>query len=216
MNKSQQARVGKGADRSSLPGRGDGREDQAVAGLVRAAARGEEAAWAGLVGRFAGLVWSVIQGYRLAPAEAADVSQVTWLRLAEHIHRLREPERVGAWMTATAGRECLRLLRRNQRQIPIDEAHVVEVPGGDEDCQPETGLSVCEGDEELWSAFAALPMGSQVLLRLLFADPPPSHEEIVAATGMRVGSIGPTSVRCLAQLRGQIGPSRQLCCPGQA
>ena len=75
--------------------------------LVRGAAQGQEPAWRALVDNFAGLVWSVIRGYRLNPADAADVSQTTWLRLAEHIASLRQPERVGAWLVTTAGRECL-------------------------------------------------------------------------------------------------------------
>ena len=54
---------------------------------------------------------------------------------------------------------------------------------------------------ELWRAFSGLPARSQSLLRLLFADPQPSYQEIAALTGMPLGSIGPTRARCLKELR---------------
>ena len=172
-----------------------------VSALVAAAAEGDEGAWSGLVDHFAGLVWSVIRGYRMSAADAADVSQTTWLRLAEHIHKVREPERIGAWLATTAGRECLRLIRHNQRAVPSDDVFLVEIPDADPAVAPETRILNLERDGELWEAFSDLPEKAQVLLRLLFADPPPSYEEISAATGMPIGSIGPTRGRYLAQLK---------------
>ena len=179
-------------------------EAERVAGLVAAAAEGDEDAWSELVDHFAGLVWSVIRGYRMNAADAADVSQTTWLRLAEHIHKVREPERIGAWLATTAGRECLRLIRHNQRALPSDDAFLAEVPDADPAVAPETRVLTLERDGELWGAFSELPEKAQMLLRLLFADPPPSYEEISAATGMPIGSIGPTRGRYLAQLKGRI------------
>ena len=179
-------------------------EAERVAGLVAAAAEGDEGAWSGLVDHFAGLVWSVIRGYRMSAADAADVSQTTWLRLAEHIHKVREPERIGAWLATTAGRECLRLIRHNQRAVPSDDVFLAEVPDTDPAVAPETRLLTLERDGELWEAFSELPEKAQMLLRLLLADPPPSYEEISAATGMPIGSIGPTRGRYLAQLKGRM------------
>src|SRR5437016_3468613 len=48
---------------------------------------------------------------------------------------------------------------------------------------------------------STLPARSQVLERLLFADPPPSYKETAEATGMSIGSIGPTRGRILHELR---------------
>jgi RNA polymerase sigma factor (sigma-70 family) len=175
-----------------------------VAALVAAAAGGDEGAWSNLVDHFGGLVWSVIRGYRMSAADAADVSQTTWLRLAEHIHKVREPERIGAWLATTAGRECLRLIRHNQRAVPSDDVFLTEVPDSDPAVAPETRVLAVERDGELWEAFSELPEKAQMLLRLLFADPPPSYEEISAATGMPIGSIGPTRGRYLAQLKGRM------------
>lgn len=187
----------------------DGRARQAaeaerVAGLVAAAAAGDEPAWGTLVDTFGGLVWSVIKGYRLSAADGADVSQTTWLRLAEHIGRVREPERIGSWLATTAGRECLRLIRQNRRTVPSDEPILTEAPDPDPSAQPETVVIELERDTDLWCAFSELPQKAQVLLRLLFADPPPSYEQISLATGMPIGSIGPTRGRYLTQLRTRV------------
>ena len=179
-------------------------EAERVAGLVAAAAAGDETAWSRLVNHFGGLVWSVIRGYRISTADSADVSQTTWMRLAEHIHKVREPERIGAWLATTAGRECLRMIRQNQRAVPSDDVFLTEVPDADPAVAPDHRVLALERDGELWEAFSELPARAQVLLRLLFADPPPSYEEISALTGMPVGSIGPTRGRYLAQLKGRM------------
>ena len=179
-------------------------EAERVAGLVAAAAAGDETAWSRLVDHFAGLVWSVIRGYRISTADSADVSQTTWMRLAEHIHKVREPERIGAWLATTAGRECLRMIRQNQRAVPSDDVFLTEVPDTDPAVAPDHRVLTLERDGELWEAFSELPAKAQVLLRLLFADPPPSYEEISTATGMPIGSIGPTRGRYLAQLKARM------------
>ena len=169
--------------------------------LVRDASRGDAGAWAALVDRFAPLVWSIARSYRLSQQDAADVSQTTWLRLAEHIHHVRQPERVGAWLATTAGRESLAVIRRGQRQVPSEESTLTEVLDGDSsDETAERTLRAAES-AELWRAFSALPARSQLLLRLLFSDPQPSYQEIATLTGMPIGSIGPTRARCLRELR---------------
>src|ERR1700736_5759838 len=89
-----------------------------VAGWLKAAAAGDATAWDALVGRYSNLVWAVARGHRLNAADAADVSQTTWLRLVEHLDRIEQPERVGAWLATTARRESLRVLRMAGRQIP--------------------------------------------------------------------------------------------------
>jgi RNA polymerase sigma factor (sigma-70 family) len=95
--------------------------DQELIAALNAAAGGNQSAWNALVNHFAGMVWSVIRAYGLSSASAADVSQVTWLRLAQHLGRLRQPERVGAWLAQTARRECLAEIRRSRRQLPMHD-----------------------------------------------------------------------------------------------
>lgn len=168
--------------------------------LVRAAAQGDQAAWNALVERFAALVWSVPRAHRLNNADAADVSQTTWLRLVEHLGRLRDPDRVAGWLATTARNECLRVIRKAGRQIPTGDDQ--DFDGINiTDTAPELPVLAAERDKELWHTFATLPPRCQTLLRLLMTDPPPAYDDIAAALDMPVGSIGPTRGRCLENLR---------------
>jgi RNA polymerase sigma factor (sigma-70 family) len=172
-----------------------------VAALVRAAATGHEPAWNRLVDAYAGQVWAIARAHRLGDHDAADVGQATWLRLLEHLDELHDPERVGAWLATTARRECLRVLRAGNRQLPCgdDLPEPVDPGPGVEDA-----LLTCERDAALWTAFGRLRPGDRALLRLLAADPQPSYEETSAALDMPVGSIGPTRARALERLRAEL------------
>lgn len=171
----------------------------AVAHDVRLAAAGDTAAWHRLVDRFSGLVWAVARGHRLSDADAADVSQTTWLRLAEHVHRLRDPERVGAWLATTARHEALRTLRRSTRLVPVDHDFDLVV----DDAVPEPGgrLLDQERNATLWRCFRSLPRPCQTLLRTLLAEPSPTYADVAIALEMPIGSIGPRRARCLDHLR---------------
>jgi RNA polymerase sigma factor (sigma-70 family) len=167
--------------------------------LIRRAGDGDQDAWDALVGRHAALVWAVARSHRLGDADASDVSQTTWLRLVEHLGRLRDPERVGAWLASTARHECLRVLRAAGRQVPTADEAFEQVAG--DDPPPEAGLVRDETDRALWAAFERLPERCRRLLRVLVADPAPSYDEVSAALDMPIGSIGPTRQRCLERLR---------------
>ncbi|WP_229023170.1 RNA polymerase sigma factor [Actinomarinicola tropica] len=168
--------------------------------LVAAASRGDETAWSSLVDRYAGLVWHVVRTFRLPDAVVEDAYQTTWLRLAEHLDRIRQPESLAGWLARTARNECLRAVRLAQREHLDDEVDppAVEEPFG----QP---LEDAERDAALWDAFNTLPARCQRLLRLLLADPPIPYDTISELMDMPIGSIGPTRARCLQKLRATAG-----------
>jgi RNA polymerase sigma factor (sigma-70 family) len=179
--------------------RSNRRDAHAVGALVVAAREGDETAWNKLVDEFGSLVWSIARAHRLGSSDAADVSQTTWLRLAEHLSRIREPERVGGWLAATARHECLRLLRRSQRELPLGDD--LPEPTGPGVPMPAARLIRDERAAAIWNAFAQLPDRCQSLLRVLMADNPRSYEEVSESLEMPIGSIGPTRARCLERLR---------------
>jgi RNA polymerase sigma factor (sigma-70 family) len=150
---------------------------------------------------------AIAREHRLCEADAADVAQTAWLRLAENLNRLENPSRVGAWLATTARRECLRTLRSATRELPVAEA---PEPRHDDLPSAAADLLRAERDTALWSAFRKLPARDQALLRMLVADPRPSYEEIGAALGMPVGSIGPTRGRALERLRAELNRSDDL------
>lgn len=168
--------------------------------LLRRAEAGDTAAWHDLVDRFAPLVWSVARGFRLDAVAAADVSQTVWLRLVEHLGRLREPEALAGWLTTTTRNECLRVVRREGRELPSDDTFGLAdrpspAPG------PEELLVLDERRGQVWRALATLSPRCQALLRTLAVAPDASYAEVSAALDMPIGSIGPTRSRCFGHLR---------------
>src|SRR5437588_7795752 len=96
--------------------------------LVEGARQGDQSCWDALVDQFSGLIWSVARGFGLNRADAAEISQITWLRLAEHLDRIEQPDRVGAWLVTTARRECLRQRRLHGRLVLVDDLDLEPVP----------------------------------------------------------------------------------------
>jgi len=166
--------------------------------LVRAAARREEGAWDALVDRFEGLVRGIARTHGLTEADVADVSQVVWMRLVDHLHRLREPDRVAGWLATTTRHECLRTLRQHGRTTPTADATLLESID-----QADLGaeLGARQRDAVLSQLIQTLPSHHREVLRVTMADPKPSYREAAAALGIPIGSVGPTRQRCLALLR---------------
>lgn len=171
-----------------------------VAELVHRAGEGDRGAWEGLVDQYARLIWAITRDFKLVESDAADVSQVTWLRLLENIHKIQNPDRVGSWLAATARNECLRCLAARKRVVLAEDEVVLE---GAATPEPEVDerLLLAERSQMVRDALAHLPWRWQRMLELLMADPPASYVEISDELGLPVGSIGPTRSRCLARLR---------------
>jgi RNA polymerase sigma factor (sigma-70 family) len=178
-----------------------------VARTVRSAAAGDQGGWDALVREFGGMIWAIARAHRLCDAEAADVSQATWLRLLEHLDDIKEPARVGPWLATTARRECLRALRQAGKHVffgeDAPEHESAEPP-------PDDAMLMAERDQALWRSFARLQPSDQSLLRLLMADRSPTYEEISVALGMPIGSIGPTRARALERLRRELDSEGSL------
>lgn len=168
--------------------------------LVASAREGDSDAFAQLVLKYERLVWAVVRSFRLSHADANDALQITWLRLIENIHQLRDPDRLGSWLATTCKRECLRLVASKDREVSgLDECLAEQV---------ETLVSTPEQQAidntmatALWEQVAGLPIRAQTLLRALISHDAPSYAEISRQLGMPIGSIGPSRGRYLRQLR---------------
>lgn len=171
-----------------------------IAVWIRQAADGDRQAWNRLVSQYGRLIWSITVRFKLSESDAADVVQTTWMRLIEHIDRIEQPDRVGAWLAATARNECLKHVSARKRIVLVQEN--VELEGTDHrGPEVDEALLAAERAEHVRAALAHLPAQWQQLLELLMADPPVSYAEISDQLGLPVGSIGPTRSRCLAKLR---------------
>lgn len=172
-------------------------EDDETARLLRAAADGDPDAWNALVARHGGLLRSIARAYRLSSADTDDVVQTTWLRLVEHLTRIRTPGALRGWLAMTARRECLRILRQHARCQPAEE--LPEDAAAHDGADVDTRLLRSERDAALWHAFGLLPPRDQALLHLLIADV--SYKQISTSLEIPLGSIGPTRARSLSRLR---------------
>ena len=169
-----------------------------VGRLVRASAGGDQAAWNELVHRYARHVMKVIEGFRLSEADAKDISQTVWLRLVEHLGTLHQPEALAGWLRTTARNECVRLLRRAQRVLPVDpQSGEVMDQAAPDDLGAEAERA--ELRQALRDGLAELPTRDQHLLRLYAAAT--TYKEIRELLAMKPGSVAPTIGRCLGRLR---------------
>jgi RNA polymerase sigma factor (sigma-70 family) len=166
--------------------------------LVRAAA-GSDDAWTQLVQRFTPRLRAIARAHRLGAHDVEDVVQTTWLELLKYIGRLREPEKIGGWLHATARHASVRVATAARRDASLDD--VFEEPS----VPPEADarLEAAERKAALADALRALPEQHRRLVEMLFADREPSYADISATLDIPIGSIGPTRARCLERLRRQ-------------
>ncbi|MDX5566762.1 sigma-70 family RNA polymerase sigma factor [Streptomyces sp. ID05-04B] len=180
-----------------------------VGALVQSAVDGDAAAWKGLVDGLSPLVWAVVRAHRLSDADGHEVYQTVWFRFAQHLGRIREPHKAGSWLASTARNECLKVIKGLRRLTPTDDPHLLD--RASEDRTPEQSVldseeAAAQGERVrfLWQEFEALGERCRQLLRVLIATPPPSYQEVSAALGIAVGSIGPMRQRCLRRLRARL------------
>lgn len=172
----------------------EGREDE-LTRLVDSARRGDEAAWVEIVRRFTPMVIAIGRAHGLSNVDVVDASQFVWLRLVEHLDRLREPRALASWIAVTTRHECYQLsraARRSSSALPFAETSVSFV---DEDVLDRLDR------EEVARAFARLGDRCREFLSVLLLDPPLPYAQIAVTLDMPVGSIGPTRARCLEHLR---------------
>ncbi|MFJ5259981.1 RNA polymerase sigma factor [Streptomyces sp. NPDC088387] len=187
-----------------------GSVDRADVGvLVQSAVDGDAAAWKTLVEGLSPLVWSVVRAHRLSDADAHEVYQTVWFRFAQHLGRIREPQKAGSWLASTARHESLKVIKSLRRLTPTDDPNVLdrvsEEPTPEESLlDSEEAAAQSERIRRVWQEFEELGERCRQLLRVLMASPPPSYQEVSAALGIAVGSIGPLRQRCLRRLRARL------------
>jgi RNA polymerase sigma factor (sigma-70 family) len=177
--------------------------------LVERCRAGQQPAWNTLVRRYQRLIYTVPRRAGLSEDQAADVFQVVFSRLFDHLDRLADPSRLQAWLVTTAKRESLRVLEQSRRVVDLTPARGDEDDGTDpldrfaaDSPLPEDLLGDLQQQDLLRRAVAQLDDRSRQFIELLFLqDEPLPYSEIAARLGIAEGSIGPTRARCLEKLR---------------
>lgn len=165
--------------------------------LLVAAADGDRTAWDELESRFGPHMWAVARACGLNTADAADAVQGAWLRLLQHLDRIRDPARVGAWLTTTVRREALLLQKKERHGVsPLEVISPLETV---QEPDPASAVLEADGRRLLWKTVADLHEPCRSLLQLVAIDL--GNQQVAARLGLPAGSIGPTKARCLEKLR---------------
>lgn len=178
--------------------------------LIERARNGDAGAFDEIVERYSRMVWGVVRSYRLGRADSEDVVQGVWLSFVQHLHQIRDAERLPGWLATTARRECLAAIRRTDRMLPTDDVRLMRIADGEGSEGVHTRAEAAERLHAVREAMAAIGERCRQLLALLAADPPIPYAEIAVLTNLTVGGIGPTRNRCLEKVRRHRSISRLL------
>lgn len=170
-----------------------------IANLLLGIGDGDPVAWDEIIRRYGRLVSATVGSFRLQEADALDAIQMTWLRLVENAHQVRNPERLGGWLATTARRECLRILHRAKHGPSLVDMEAETV--SDPSASPEQRAVDADTIAVLRKLVAELSPRRQTVIRTLFTDDPCSYNMVARITGIPLGAIGPTRARALGQLR---------------
>jgi RNA polymerase sigma factor (sigma-70 family) len=162
----------------------------------------DEATWSSVVKQHEARLRGIGRSFRLNGQEAEDALQRTWLALLNHSSQIRDAECLGAWLSTTMRRECLRERGRRREQLIDDwtsyEAHF-SCP---DECEALPGvLDRRAMAARVWDLLDDLSPRQRIVLLALYSGDEPSYAEVSARMGMPVGAIGPTRQRALGRLR---------------
>jgi RNA polymerase sigma factor (sigma-70 family) len=161
------------------------------ASLVRQARAGQPEAFAVLFQRYEARLQAVA-GAMLGDQDLArDVVQDTVLVALADLHRLRNPDLVGAWLTGITRNLCRRRLRSRLRaewswsalqggRVPLDPP--------DPSATPEEAVVRSEAAGAVRRAVADLPDGQRDAVQLFYLDER-SHREVGEALGLEVNAV---------------------------
>lgn len=173
------------------------------ADLVQRCLAGHASAWEVLTARYSDVIYGVAWRSGLRGDVAADVVQEVFVALLGHLPRLRDKDRLLAWILTTARREAW----RQGKQARLARTRERKKARGEEadDRLPDAELAALEEEQAVRTAFARLGERCRRLLdALFFQKPARPYGTIAAELGIPMGSLGPTRRRCLDALKGEL------------
>jgi RNA polymerase sigma factor (sigma-70 family) len=174
----------------------DERSDECIRN-VRADVPG---AWEALVRRYEQLVLSVPRELGLSDADCEEVFQATWLSLYRQAHSIRHTRSLIAWICTTATRHAWRIQQRARRDEPLSAERALSLADA-RSPEPMSDLIALERRQIVQEALSELsPRCRQLIASLYSGREAASYSTVAEELGMPIGSVGPTRLRCLAEL----------------
>ncbi|TFV90605.1 sigma-70 family RNA polymerase sigma factor [Blastococcus sp. CT_GayMR16] len=171
--------------------------------LLTALAAGDEATWHTTVRRYEALLRSAARVVLRSDADVDEAVQRTWVLLLRNADRINDPQCLPGWLSTTARREALSILRGQQRAIPSEDV-------ADRVAPDDTDMATALMDEELRRALdeavEKLPLSQRLIVQALLREPA-SYDAVSQELGIPRGSLGPLRGRAVRALRAQLEPS---------
>jgi RNA polymerase sigma factor (sigma-70 family) len=170
---------------------------------LQALAAGDDATWQATVRRYEGLLRSAARVMLRSDADVDEAVQRTWVLLLRNAARINDPQCLPGWLSTTARREALAVLRAQQRAIPSEDV-------ADRVAPDDRDMASALIDEELRRALdravETLPKTQRLIVRALLREPE-SYDALSRELGIPRGSLGPLRGRAVRALRAQLEPS---------
>lgn len=171
-------------------------------GLLGRLAAGDEPTWRGIVRRYEGLLRGSARAVLRNDADVDEAVQRTWVLLLNHASRINDAACLPGWLSTTARREALAIVRGQQRALPSENLAEHVSP---DDRDLATAMLEQELTEALHSAVESLPETQRRLVRALLREPA-SYDALSRELGIPRGSLGPLRGRAVRALRTQLEP----------
>ena len=172
-------------------------------GPLPALAAGDEATWQATVQRYEALLRSAARVVLRNDADVDEAVQRTWVLLFRNASRIVDPRALPGWLSTTARREALSILRAQQRAVPTEDVADRVAP---DDTDVATALMDDELRRALDEAVETLPHSQRLIVRALLREPA-SYDALSEELGIPRGSLGPLRGRAVRALRAQLEPS---------
>jgi RNA polymerase sigma factor (sigma-70 family) len=194
------------------------RPDAPIPDLVAGALAGDQAAWDALVERLHRVVWKSVNMMTYDHEVRNDAFAATWLRLAERLDTIREPEKLPGWLATTACNEARQILRQRSRtHVSLNDSWSPHHGVGDlldsltdDDGEHAGEMVAAEQRREVRAAFARLDdTCREIIAVLVLAEPPLPYDQASEQLGRPIGSLGPSRRRCLEKMKTLLDPDQE-------
>ncbi len=186
--------------------RGDARGEAAAAD-VAAALRGDEGAFARIVGAYERAVFAIAYRMTYDAAAAEDLTQEVFLRAWRKLDTFRPGEPLKPWLLRLAANVCINALKKRRpvavAMIGDDDGDALE-PASE---GPDASELAAKGETAalLEQAIAQLPDDYRLIITLRHVEEL-SYEQIAAALGLPLGTVKVRLFRARERLRRMLGP----------
>ena len=125
--------------------------------LVRECVKGNEEAWAALIDKYKGLIFSIPIRYGASREDAADVFQAVCLELFSELSNLRKVESLRSWLITVAAHKSYHWKQKQRRQSNRETGDLESADSGDTAYAPTEMIMETEREQMVREAIANLP-----------------------------------------------------------